>query len=420
MKPTEGTILTVSRLAAAAACDACADGGDEYPIESMLIAAYEAANIALADTINQNPVLKKAGVIDSGGKGYVYILEAMIAAVKGEKYEFSGTVESKERANFSDFSDEDITFGYCTEFIVTRTNKKDPERLKAFLNALGDSIVVVADDELIKVHVHTDAPGNVLTEALTYGSLLTVKIENMREQHTEQLKAESEAEPAVAAIEKPIGVVAVCAGSGLTEVFTNLGADRVVSGGQTMNPSTEDILREINKVPASTVFVLPNNSNIVMTANQCVGAASGRKVIVIPTTSVPQGVAALLALEPDTEPEEITANMNEVISRVRTISVTKAARDSIFDGASINEGDAMAMLEGKLLAYSSGFPELTPAILKSIREFTPEFLTLYYGEDADSDDVAALESAIVVEFPDAEVTVVSGGQPVYDFIISVE
>lgn len=427
MKPAEGTILTVSRLAKDAAieyAETYADDTAEIEFAPLLVKVIEAAKAALADTINLNPVLKKAGVVDSGGVGYVYILEAMLAAVKGEHWTSDGGAETNARADFSVFSDEDITFSYCTEFIVTRTNKKDTNNLRAFLNTLGDSIVVVDDEELIKVHVHTDQPGVVLTEALAYGTLFSTKIENMREQHTEKLKeeiaAEIPAEPEFAEIEKEIGVVAVCAGSGMAEVFKNLGVDRIVSGGQTMNPSTEDILREINRVPADKVFVLPNNSNIVLAANQCVGAAHEREVIVIPTTSIPQGVSAMLTLDPDISASEIAAAMNEAKDNVKTISVTKAARDSNFDGADIKEGDLLAMLEGKLLSAAPAFSSLLEILKETIGGYEPEFITIYTGSEADSDQTDELEAALSAAAPDAEITIVDGGQPVYAFIISAE
>jgi DAK2 domain fusion protein YloV len=427
MKPAEGTILTVSRLAKDAAieyAETYADDTTEIEFAPLLVKVIEASKAALADTINLNPVLKKAGVVDSGGVGYVYILEAMLAAVKGEHWTSDGGTETNARADFSVFSDEDITFSYCTEFIVTRTNKKDTNNLRAFLNTLGDSIVVVDDEELIKVHVHTDQPGVVITEALAYGTLFSTKIENMREQHTEKLKeeiaAEIPAEPEFAEIEKEIGVVAVCAGNGMAEVFKNLGVDRIVSGGQTMNPSTEDILREINRVPADKVFVLPNNSNIVLAANQCVGAAHERDVIVIPTTSIPQGVSAMLTLDPDVSASEIAAAMNEAKDNVKTISVTKAARDSNFDGADIKEGDLLAMREGKLLSAAPAFSSLLETLKETIGGYEPEFITIYTGSDADSDQTDELEAALSAAAPDAEITIVDGGQPVYAFIISAE
>ena len=269
MKPAEGTILTVARLAAASARKAAEENNF---IESVHQAAVEEAKKALADTVNQNPVLKKAGVVDAGGKGWLLALEAMMSTLLGEDVVVPESEEAqtevKAAADFSDFNTEDITFSYCTEFIISRENDKDPEQLRAFLDSLGDSLVLVDDDEIIKVHVHTNDPGKALHEAIEYGSFVTVKIENMRLQHTQKVLSEQELEPKIAEPEKPIGVVSVCAGDGLADVFTNLGVDAIISGGQTMNPSTQDILEAVNKVPAETVFVLPNNKNIIMAAQQ--------------------------------------------------------------------------------------------------------------------------------------------------------
>ena len=292
MKPAEGTILTVSRLAAAAAVEK-AEVCDEP--EAVLEAAVEAAKAALAETVNQNPVLKKAGVVDAGGKGWLLILEGMLAALRGQDIEMPTEEQAgdvKDAADFSDFATEDITFTYCTEFIVSRQSEKDPEMLRSFLSGLGDSLVLVDDEEIIKVHVHTNQPGIALQEALEYGYLVKVKIENMRLQHTEKLLEKQEmaqqqqTEP-VAAPEKPFGVVSVCAGDGLAAVFRDLGCDQIVSGGQTMNPSTQNILSAINRTPAETVFVFPNNKNIIMAAEQTIPLTE-KTVIVIPSKTVPQ------------------------------------------------------------------------------------------------------------------------------------
>ncbi|MDR0857406.1 MAG: DAK2 domain-containing protein [Oscillospiraceae bacterium] len=418
MKPTEGTILTVSRLAAAAACEACA-ANDEISYEDMFAYTIEAAKSSLANTINQNPVLKKAGVIDSGGKGYVYLLEAFDLGIKGESIKVTEHSAQADKATFSDFDEDDITFSYCTEFIVTRdtANPKSPQLLRGFLDAIGDSIVVVDDDEIIKVHVHTDTPGAVLTEALTYGTLFTVKIENMRNQHTSIVADEAPPEPDEPEIAEPTenyGIVAVCAGDGLAKIFRDLGVNRIVSGGQTMNPSTEDILREINRTPAKTVFVLPNNSNIILAAQQAAPHADGRNVIVIPSKSVPQGVSALLAFNPDGEIAANEKDMTATLGNVTTISVTKAARDSTFDDTSIFEGDWLALIESKLLFATPDFRLLLNRINEELIRKDPEFVTVYLGSAADKD---ALSLAVS---DSAELTVVSGGQPVYDYIISLE
>jgi len=296
MKPAEGTILTVSRLAAAAAAEAAKENNH---IEFVQEAAIAEAKVALANTTNQNPVLKKAGVVDAGGKGWLVALEAMLSSMQGEDVIVpeGAAAEVKEAANFDDFDTEDITFTYCTEFIIQRENDLDPEKLRDFLSSLGDSLVLVDDEEIIKVHVHTNDPGKALHEAIDYGSFVTVKIENMRLQHTEKVMTEAEKAPRIAEPEKPLGVVSVCAGEGLADVFLNLGVDQIISGGQTMNPSTQDILEAVNKVPAETVFVLPNNKNIIMAAEQ-VNDLTPKNVVVVPSKTVPQGVTAMLGFNP--------------------------------------------------------------------------------------------------------------------------
>ncbi|MFR5782126.1 MAG: DAK2 domain-containing protein, partial [Oscillospiraceae bacterium] len=353
MKPAEGTILTVSRVATSSAVEFAEHGSD---LELMLSCAVESAVEALADTINLNPVLARAGVVDAGGKGYVFILEATLSVLRGEAFvpaeaPAENETEPKERADFSDFSSGEIAFAYCTEFICGRENPKEPALLRTFLESLGDCVVVVDDDEIIKVHVHTNVPGTVLTEALTYGPLLKVKIENMREQHSGDGRGEAaavNAGPTVAAPEKPYGAVAVCAGAGMAELFRELGVDRIVTGGQTMNPSTEDILNEINRTPAETVFVFPNNKNIIMAAEQCIPLTE-KRVVVIPTKTVPQGITALLSLDETASEEEITEGMSEAIAGVHTALVTYAARDSDFDGHEIHAGEYLALLDGALV-----------------------------------------------------------------------
>ena len=421
MKPAEGTILTVSRLAADAACEAAESETDiEKVMEHMLAVGGE----ALADTVNQNPVLKKAGVIDAGGKGYLIIIEAMLASLQGKEFaapEVKAVQEPKDKADFSDFDTEDIKFAYCTEFIIGRENDKDPQLLREFLDKLGDSIVVVDDEEIIKVHVHNNCPGVVITEALTYGHLVTVKIENMKLQHTEVMEMQdaAPAEETVAAPEKPIGVVVVCAGEGLEAMFKDLGADGVISGGQTMNPSTEDILKEINRTPAETVFVLPNNKSIVLAAGQCVGM-SEKNVVVIPTHTVPQGVTALLALDPDGEVEANEAAMNEVLETVHTVTLTYAARNSNFDGFEIVEGDYLAMIENKLLTAGADLAAVETQIGDTLAQFEPELVSVYYGEDVSEEQAQELADLLQDRMPDAEVAVIPGGQPVYYYLISAE
>ena len=419
MKPAEGTILTVSRLAAAKAQE---KAQQDNSVEAALEAALEEAKVALADTMNMNPVLKKAGVVDAGGKGWVLALEAMLAALRGQDVVVpeSGADSPKEAANFSDFNTEDITFTYCTEFIIGRENKNDPEKLRAFLNSLGDSLVMVDDDEIIKVHVHTNDPGKALHEAIEYGHFITVKVENMRLQHTEKvLSEEKDTAPKIAEPEKPLGVVSVCAGVGLADVFMNLGVDQIISGGQTMNPSTQDILEAVNKVPAETVFVLPNNKNIIMAAEQ-VNALSPKNVVVIPSKTVPQGVTAMLSFDPEGTVEDNTQAMTDVLSSVETMQITYAARNSDFDGYDIHEGDYLAMDGKGLFGTSKDITVLLKALAEKVRDDGREFVTIYYGADTKERHAQKAADLFTHICPEAEVNLINGGQPVYYYMISAE
>ncbi len=417
MKPTEGTILTVARLAASKAATAARE--NNY-LEFVHEAAIAEAKVALADTVNQNPVLKKAGVVDAGGKGWLFALEAMLSALRGEDIAApEGTVEVKEQADFSDFADEDITFTYCTEFIVSREGDSDPEDLRAFLNELGDSLVLVDDDEIIKVHVHTNDPGAALHEAVKYGSFVTVKIENMRLQHTEKVMSEQELAPKIAEPEKSIGVVSVCAGSGLADVFSNLGVDGIISGGQTMNPSTQDILEAVNKVPAETVLVLPNNKNIIMAAQQ-VDELTPKHVVVIPSKTVPQGVTAMLNFNPEGTVEENTEAMTESLSTVDTMQITYAARNSDFDGHDIHEGDYLAIYGSSLFGTSQDIKVLLRALAEKVRDSGKEFITIYYGEDIKEKHAQKTADLFSNICPNADVNLLRGGQPVYYYMISAE
>ncbi|MDD6678821.1 MAG: DAK2 domain-containing protein [Firmicutes bacterium] len=418
MKPAEGTILTVARLAAAKALEAA---GENSYFEFVHEAALEEAKTALANTVNQNPVLKKAGVVDAGGKGWVYVLEAMLSALRGEDIVVpeDGAPEVKEQASFADFEDEDITFTYCTEFIVSRENGNDPDELRSFLAELGDSLVLVDDDEIIKVHVHTDQPGTALQEALKYGSFVTVKVENMRLQHTEKVLTEQEKAPEIAEPEKALGVVAVCAGAGLKDVFANLGVDGVISGGQTMNPSTQDILEAVNKVPAETVFVLPNNKNIIMAAQQ-VDALTPKNVVVIPSKTVPQGVTAMLSFNPEGAVEENVEAMEGALETVDTMQITYAARNSDFDGYDIHEGDYLALYGSALFGTSRDIKVLLRSLAERVRDEGKEYVTIYYGEDI-SEKAAQKAADLFADIcPEADVTLLSGGQPVYYYLISAE
>ena len=419
MKPAEGTILTVSRLAAAAALKAAQENNH---IEFVHAAAIEAAKVALADTVNQNPVLKKAGVVDAGGKGWLFVLEAMLSSLQGEDIvvpEGMADTEAKEQAAFGDFDTEDITFTYCTEFIISRENDKDPEQLRAFLDSLGDSLVLVDDEEIIKVHVHTNDPGKALHEAIDYGSFVTVKIENMRLQHTEKVMSEAEKAPKIAQPEKTFGAVAVCAGDGLADVFMNLGVDGTISGGQTMNPSTQDILEAVNKVPAETVYVLPNNKNIIMAAEQ-VDALTPKHVVVIPSKTVPQGITAMLSFNPEGTEEENTAALTEALGTVDTMQITYAARNSDFDGYDIHEGDYLAMNGSALFGTSKDIKVLLRALAEKIRDDGKEYITIYYGEDIQEKHAQKAADLFQEICSDADVNLLRGGQPVYYYLISAE
>lgn len=421
MKPAEGTILTVSRLACAEAAAAAADGCD---IEQMLERAVKAGGEALADTVNQNPVLKKAGVVDSGGMGYTVILEAALGALRGNVQTAVVSAAQGGDSVFSKFDTEDIKFCYCTEFIVKRETDKAPELMRSYLASIGDSLVMLEDDELIKVHVHSNCPGDVISEALTYGSLVSVKVENMRLQHSDKLARDGGAEPEddgtdEAAPEKEFGIVAVCAGEGLADTFAQLGADGIISGGQTMNPATEDILKKIIETPAETVFVLPNNKNIIMAAQQCVGMC-GKNVTVVPTTSVQQGISAMLAFDASNGAEENLAAMSEAAEAVTSLSVTYAARDSSFDDRDIKAGDYLLLKESKLLGTCRSMAEAAERMAEALAECGAEVIGVFYGSEVTPDAAQAFADSISGALPDAELSLVSGGQPVYYYLISAE
>ncbi len=417
MKPAEGTILTVARLAAAKALQASEENSS---FEYVHAAAIEEARVALANTVNHNPVLKKAGVVDAGGKGWLVALEAMLSALRGEDIVApEGGEETKAQADFSDFDTDDITFTYCTEFIISRENDLDPEKLRDFLSGLGDSLVLVDDEEIIKVHVHTNDPGKALHEAMDYGSFVTVKIENMRLQHTEKVMTEQEKAPKIAEPEKSCGVVAVCAGAGLADVFDNLGVDGIISGGQTMNPSTQDILEVVNQVPAETVYVLPNNKNIIMAAEQ-VDALTPKHVVVIPSKTVPQGVTAMLNFNPDGSEEDNVAAMTDCLSTVDTMQITYAARNSDFDGYDIHEGDYLAMYGSALFGTGKDITTLLQALAEKVRDEGKEYITIYYGADVKAKHAQKAADLFADICPDADVNLLNGGQPVYYYMISAE
>ena len=444
MKPAEGTILTVSRLASAAAVKAAKGGAD---LENTLVEAIRAGDEALEDTLNQNPVLKKAGVIDAGGKGYMVILTAILASLRGE-IASGKPVSARDLQEDSVFVEGKVDVPeiniFDTVFVV---RKKDPnvdlEPLRRYLGSIGDSLVISDDDEIFKVHVHTDIPGSALSESQKYGALDLAKIENMRLQALDQLagqkakstddleqvdaelsamengEAPAEEDSGVAEAEKEYGVVAVCAGKGMEELFLELGADAIVTGGQTMNPSTDDILRAVNRTPASTVFVFPNNKNIIMAAEQCI-PLTDKRVVVMPTKTVPQGISAMLNFSPDESEESLVGAMGEAIDSVHTAMVTYAARDSDFDGHSIHAGEYLALLDGALIGSYTNTRTLFKELSWAVDDFHPEFITVYYGEDVTEEDAEKAAETIRGNFPDSEVSVVSGGQPVYYYMISVE
>ncbi len=435
MKPAEGTVLTVSRLAAKRAVEAAAqDNSAQFVLEQAIQTGYE----VLPQTTEMNPVLKKANVVDAGAKGYLVILEGMLAAMRGEPLpEVSGEA-AQEKADFAALGEEDITFTFDTVFIVRKTTNKPLDGLRAYLSSIGDSLVIGEDDDAFKVHVHTDIPGSALTEAQKYGTLELAKIENMRTQaedlaagrqaqSTDDLDAvEQELEqqgcgPASpAAPQKRYGFLSVCAGDGIAAVFRDLGVDGIISGGQTMNPSTESILNAINRTPAEVVFVLPNNKNIIMAAQQCVGLAEGKEVVVVPTATIPQGVTAMMNVDLEAEPEDILAAMTASMETVTTAQITYAARDSEFDGFAIQEGDYLALLGGKLFNTDRDLASLLRQLAGEAAARSAEFVTIFYGEDVSEEDAAAAEAIFSELCPEAELSVLPGGQPVYYYIISIE
>lgn len=431
MKPAEGTVLTVSRLAAQRALEAA---GEQNSAEYVLEEAIRTGYATLAETVEMNPVLKKAGVVDAGGKGYLIILEGMLRALRGEEVPEVGE-QTEEKADFAAIGDEDITFAFDTVFIVRKTTDRPLDGLREYLGSIGDSLVIGEDDESFKVHVHTDTPGDALNEAQKYGTLELAKIENMRTQaadlaagrkaqSTDDLDAiEEELEKgacAVAAPEKRYGFLAVCAGEGLAAVFRDLGVDRIVSGGQTMNPSTESILREIDQTPSEVVFVLPNNKNIIMAAQQCVGL-SEKEVIVVPTATVPQGISAMMCVDPE-EPDaqNILRAMTDAAANVTTAQITYAARNSDFDGFAINEGDYLALCDGKLLGTDRSLDVLLERLARLAADKSAEFITVYAGEGVSDEDAARAAALFETVCPDAEVSALPGGQPVYYYIVAIE
>lgn len=426
MKPTEGTILTVIRKAAEAA-EEIADIQDE-PLD-VCFAALQAAKQALAKTPEQLPVLKKAGVVDAGGQGLVLIFEgiqsvfennAIVQPIDGEKKEEKQSDKSTVAA-----ADEEIKFGYCSEFLIEKeksAGEKDPLKLRAYLESIGDCVVVVDDNDIIKVHVHSNCPGDVIQSALKYGQLINIKIDNMRYQHRNADEGKKADEAKIAEPENEYGFVAVCAGEGLQGLFTDLGADVVVSGGQTMNPSTDNILNAINQTPAKTVFVLPNNKNIIMAAQQAVPLAKDRTVIVLQTKTIPQGISAMLSFDETQDAQANEEAMTEAAGAVETGQVTFAARDSEVDGKPIKQGQMMGMANGAIKFIGDDKEQIAFETAESMIDTSVHSLvTIIFGEGADESGAQAVEQKLGEKFgSDIEISIVDGGQPVYYYIISVE
>ena len=435
MKPAEGTILTVSRLTADAARDLAEENNE---IEYVLQHCLDTAHAALDNTVNQNPVLKKAGVVDAGGMGFCLILRGMLESLRGNDVVCEDTGATNDEADFGIFDSEDITFAFDTVFIVRkREDITSLDPLREYLGSIGDSLVIGEDDEAFKVHVHTNIPGDALSEAQKYGTLELAKIENMRLQHDDltagrkarstddlgTVEKELESQPAEQAApaepEKRYGSVAVCAGAGLAGVFRDLGVDEIIEGGQTMNPSTEDILHAIEKTPAEIVFVLPNNKNIIMAAQAAAELAS-REVVVIPTKTVPQGISAMLSFDAAMEPSENEAAMTDCLSGVMTMQITYAARDSDFDGFDIHAGDYLGLCDGALAGTAREITTLLASLADKAAEAGKEFINIFYGADIQEPDAEAALELFRQHAPDAEVNLVSGGQPIYYYLISAE
>ena len=415
-RPAEGTILTVARCCAEAADKAAKENNN---FEYVLQAVIEAGGKALANTVNQNPILEKAGVVDAGGKGWLLVLQAMLDALNadGIKLELKPvtTSNAKEKADFSSFDTEDITFAFCTEFIVRKHEAdSDSSGLKSYLNGIGDSLVMIDDGEIIKVHVHTNQPHDVLGEALKYGIYETVKVENMRTQHTNKLVDTPQKKL------KKYGFVSVSNGEGMNAVFEELGIDKIVSGGQTMNPATEDLCAAVEAVDAETVFILPNNKNIIMTAKQ-VAEIVDKNVIVIPTRSVPQGFSAMLGYNEDADATENEKAMIEAYQGVDTMQVTYAARNSNFDDMDISEGDYLAILNDKLLAADKDLTKIFGELSNNIKEASKTFVNIYYGADVSEEEANKTAEFFEKELGNGvEISLCNGAQPVYFYVISAE
>lgn len=410
--PAEGTILTVARLAADAAVKATGS------LVEVLDEAIREAEVALEQTMEINPVLKRAGVVDAGGFGWVLMLKAIKDAINNVGIVSSAKIDIASSADFSDFDTEEINFTYCTEFIVSKEGDKDTFALKNALEGLGDSLVFVEDDEIIKVHVHTNDPGTALHLAVAYGQFVTVKVENMKLQHSNKITESQSALTFEAPAEK-YGVVAVSPGEGITEVFAELGVDACVAGGQTMNPSTDDILAAISKVNAETVFVLPNNKNIILAAEQA-REISDKNVVVIPSKTVPQGICAMQFYDIDLEADDIVSAMTDALSSITTMQITTAVRDSDINGLDIKKDDFIALCEGELMAGGKDEGMLVDMLIGKIKDTCRDIITIYYGIDVSEDEASNIAAKFEAEFSEDNVSLVPGAQSVYRYIISAE
>lgn len=419
MKPAEGTILSVSRCAAEKAKEICGEVGDVTELFEKII---EAGNVALEETTEQNPVLKKANVVDAGAFGWMLVLGAMRDSLLGnDTVPLDASSTGASTAVFAD-ADEEITFGYCTEFIVniSREGKKlDVAQLRAYLESIGDCVVVVDDDDIIKVHVHTNNPDRAIGKALGYGELVNIKIDNMRYQHTQKVVEQENEKPKVAKAETKYGFAVVGAGAGVINAFRDLGANTIIEGGQTMNPSTDDILAAINATPSEVVFVLPNNKNIIMAAQQT-EELTEKQVVVLETKTIPQGISAMLAFDPDSDTETNLAAMNDAAKNVGTGLITYAARDSEFDGYSIKEGEYLALNEGKLSSSGADLRAVAEKLASDMNVADKSFITVFYGDGVKEESAAEVESVYKSAAPDAETILLDGGQPVYYYMISAE
>lgn len=429
MKPKEGTILTVAREAAEKAMEIADETED---LQNFFEDIFTHAQNTLEKTPEMLPVLKEAGVVDSGGQGLIEVLRGAIDAYLGKEIDYSFEVEAPAAkvTRITPEAEADIKFGYCTEFIILLSEpmpEEEEHRFKEFLMSIGDSIVLVADDDLVKVHVHTNHPGQAIEKALTYGALSRMKIDNMREEHQEKIIKDSQKLAQIQAEEekkqmprKEVGFISVSAGEGIKDIFRELGVDYLIEGGQTMNPSTEDMLKAIEQVNADTIYIFPNNKNIILAANQARDLTEDKKIVVIPTKTIPQGISAMISYVPEKSTEENTEAMNETISYVKTGQITYAVRDTRLDEKDIHQGDLMGIGDGGILAVGKDAQEVAVETVRQMADEESEVISIYYGKDMTQDQAEALAEKLEEEYPDCDVEVNYGGQPIYYYVISVE